>query len=49
MADIPFQRKTNYHPSGWANTLLGALSECLANCRKFEYELAEKPAKATGE
>ena len=29
--DIPF------HPCGWSNTLMGALSECLVNMRKFDY------------
>jgi len=27
-----------FRPCGWSNTLMGALSECLRNIRKFEYE-----------
>jgi hypothetical protein len=49
MTDLPFDRTTNYRPSGWANTLLGALSECLINCRKFPYEVPETPAMPAGE
>ncbi len=44
MTDLPFNPVTNYRPSGWANTLLGALSECMINCRKFPYEAAEPSA-----
>jgi hypothetical protein len=47
MADLPFDGTTNYQPSGWANTLLGALSECLANCRKFPYEPGKTAGSAT--
>ncbi len=38
MTDLPFDQTTKYQPSGWANSLLGALSECMLNCRKFDYE-----------
>ncbi len=41
ITDEPFDQTTMYQPSGWANTLLGALSECLINCRKFPYEPPE--------
>jgi hypothetical protein len=44
MADIPFDQVTKYQPSGWANSLLGALSECLVNCRKYPFEPAEAPS-----
>jgi hypothetical protein len=27
-----------FQPCGWSDTLTGALSECLRNVRKFEYE-----------
>jgi hypothetical protein len=27
-----------FQPCGWSSTLMGALSECLRNVRKFEYE-----------
>jgi hypothetical protein len=27
-----------FRPCGWSNTLMGALSECLRNIRKFEFE-----------
>ena len=27
-----------FRPCGWSSTLMGALSECLRNIRKFEYE-----------
>jgi len=31
-----------FRPCGWSNTLMGALSECLRNIRKFEYEESQK-------
>ena len=37
-----------FQPCGWAETLMGALTECLRNLRKFEYESPELPA-ATSE
>ena len=43
-ADIELNQKTlAFRPFGWHETLLGALSECLRNLRKFEYE-CEEPA-----
>jgi hypothetical protein len=39
MADIELNQKTaKFQPSGWSDTLLGALAECLKNLRRFEYE-----------
>jgi len=49
MTDLPFDLTTQYRPCGWANTLLGALSECLINCRKYPYEVPQKAVGATGE
>jgi hypothetical protein len=38
-ADIELNQKTiAFKPFGWHETHLGALSECLRNLRKFEYE-----------
>jgi hypothetical protein len=38
-ADIELNQKTlKFRPVGWSDTLLGALSECLRNLRRFEYE-----------
>jgi hypothetical protein len=37
-----------FQPCGWAETLMGALTECLRNLRKFEYEgpeLAPAPSE----
>jgi len=43
MADIELNQKTaKYRPSGWSDTLMGALSECMRNLRKFEYEGPEQ-------
>lgn len=43
-ADIGLNQKTlKFHPVGWSETLLGALSECMRNLRKFEFEGAEEP------
>ena len=48
MADIELNQKTaKFKPSGWSNTLLGALSECLKNLRKFEYEGTEQASAAS--
>jgi hypothetical protein len=45
MADIELNQKTaKFQPSGWSNTLMGALSECLKNLHKFEYEGPEPAA-----
>jgi hypothetical protein len=35
-----------FRPCGWSNTLMGALSECLRNIRKFEYEENQKRSVA---
>jgi hypothetical protein len=38
-ADIELNQKTApFEPCGWGETLTGALSECLNNLRRFEYE-----------
>jgi hypothetical protein len=43
MADIELNQETaKFQPSGWSDTLLGALSECLKNLRRFEYEGPER-------
>jgi hypothetical protein len=45
-ADIELNQKTlTFRPFGWHETLLGALSGCLRNLRKFDYE-CEEPASA---
>ena len=42
IADIELNQKTaKYQPSGWSNTLMGALSECMKNLRRFDYETGE--------
>jgi len=33
-----------FRPCGWSNTLMGALSECLRNIRKFEFEEQQRRA-----
>jgi hypothetical protein len=39
VADIELNQKTmKFQPCGWAETLMGALTECLRNLRKFDYE-----------
>jgi hypothetical protein len=44
VADIELNQKTmKFQPCGWAETLMGALAECLRNLRKFEYEAEEQP------
>jgi hypothetical protein len=41
-ADIELNQKAmKFQPCGWSETLAGALSECLRNLRKFDYEAAE--------
>ena len=45
MADVELNQKTMpYRPNGWSATLMGALSECLKNMRRFEYEGPEANA-----
>ena len=42
VADLELNQKTmKFQPCGWAETLMGALTECLRNLRKFEYESPE--------
>ena len=48
MADVPFDPVTKYQPSGWSNTLLGALQECMLNVRKFDYNGPEAKKETTG-
>jgi hypothetical protein len=39
MADIELNQKAmKFQPSGWSNTLAGALEECMKNVRRFEYQ-----------
>jgi hypothetical protein len=41
-ADIELNQKAMaFQPCGWHETLAGALSDCLRNLRKFDYETAE--------
>jgi len=48
VADLELNQKTaKFQPCGWAETLMGALTECLRNLRKFEYEGPELPASAS--
>jgi hypothetical protein len=50
MADIELNQKTaTYRPSGWSDTLMGALSECLKNLRKFEYEGPDQASSASAD
>ena len=49
-ADIELNQKCMpFRPSGWHNTLFGALSDCLRNVRKFEYEGVEADCTASKE
>ena len=44
VADIELNQKVMpFQPSGWGDTLQCALTECLRNLRKFEYQPAEQP------
>ena len=48
VADIELNQKTaRFQPCGWAETLMGALTECLRNLRKFEYEGPELPSSSS--
>src|ERR1700689_377530 len=50
MADIELNQKTaTFKPSGWGDTLMGALSECLKNLRKFDYEGPDLASAAPGD
>lgn len=41
-ADIQLNQKAMaFHPCGWHETLFGALTDCLRNLRKFEYQGVE--------
>lgn len=49
VADLEFNQKTmKFQPCGWAETLTGALTECLRNVRKFEYEGPELVSNEPG-
>lgn len=49
-ADIELNQKTaKFRPSGWSDNLAGALSECLKNLRKFEYEGPGQAAAASND
>jgi hypothetical protein len=42
-ADIELNQKTaSFQPCGWGDTLTVALSECLKNLRRFEFEGADQ-------
>jgi hypothetical protein len=42
-ADIELNQKTaSFQPVGWGDTLSAALSECLKNLRRFEFEGADQ-------
>jgi len=48
VADIELNQKSmKFQPSGWSETLAGALTECLRNLRKFEYESPEPPSETS--
>ena len=38
-----------FMPCGWGDTLQCALTECLRNVRKFEYELNDRPAATSAD
>jgi hypothetical protein len=49
-ADIELNQKTlRFQPCGWSETLMGALSECMRNLRKFDYEAVEQSSAAPSE
>jgi hypothetical protein len=41
------QNIATYRPSGWGDSLTAALSECMKNLRKFEYEGPEPASSAS--
>jgi hypothetical protein len=50
MADIELNQKAvKFQPSGWSNTLAGALSECMNNVRRFEYQGPEQASAPSGD
>lgn len=49
-ADVELNQKAmKFQPCGWHETLSGALSECLRNLRKFDYEETEDPSALTSD
>jgi hypothetical protein len=50
VADIELNQKTaKFQPCGWSDSLMGALSECMKNFRRFEYEGTDQAAAASAE
>lgn len=50
MADVELNQKTApFRPSGWSDTLTGALSECMKNIRRFEYEGPDLASASAGD
>jgi hypothetical protein len=50
MADVELNQKTaKFQPSGWSNTLAGALAECMNNVRRFEYQGPEQTSIPSGD
>lgn len=50
VADIELnQRSMKFQPCGWAENLMGALTECLRNLRKFEYESPGLPTESSAD
>jgi hypothetical protein len=50
MADVELNQKTaKFQPSGWSNTLAGALAECMNNVRRFEYQGPEQAPIPSGD
>ena len=48
VADIELNQKAmKFQPCGWGETLLSAVTECLRNLRKFEYEGPELPSSSS--
>ena len=43
------QKTAPFRPCGWSNTLLGALSDCLRNIRRFDYEGPEQSSAAVSD
>ena len=49
-ADVELNRKTMpFQPCGWGESLQVALTECLRNLRKFEYETVDRPAASSAD
>jgi hypothetical protein len=45
--DIELNQKTaKFQPSGWSDTLMAALSECLKNLRRFECQVRVRRPRA---